>query len=155
MISPGPATAPAPASAPSTWTGNIIHFFLISSCSTVFECSVSIPWLVPVGRFWTYRVWCFIYLILFLFSFRPLFNASPGSDLPVVRRDDESGGGEVVLQCMKWGLIPSFTEKSEKPNYFKMVIFPLLSFGLCLGVVWSFILKWQLLFLLPVISKHL
>lgn len=52
--------------------------------------------------------------------FRPLFNASPGSDLPVVRRDDESGGGEVVLQCMKWGLIPSFTEKSEKPNYFKM-----------------------------------
>ncbi|KGN44679.1 uncharacterized protein LOC101206083 isoform X1 [Cucumis sativus] len=52
--------------------------------------------------------------------FRPLFNASPGSDLPVVRRDDESSDGGVVLQCMKWGLIPSFTEKFEKPNYFKM-----------------------------------
>lgn len=63
-----------------------------------------------------------------MFSFRPLYNASPGSDLPVVRRDDESSGGGVVLQCMKWGLIPSFTEKSEKPNYFKMVLFPLFSF---------------------------
>lgn len=76
-----------------------------------------------------------------MFSFRPLFNASPGSDLPVVRRDDESGGGGVVLQCMKWGLIPSFTEKSEKPNYFKMVIFSLLCLGICLAVVQSFILK--------------
>jgi putative SOS response-associated peptidase YedK len=29
--------------------------------------------------------------------------------------------GEVsVIQCMKWGLVPSFTGKNEKPDHFRM-----------------------------------
>ncbi|XWS76010.1 hypothetical protein CRYUN_Cryun01aG0140900 [Craigia yunnanensis] len=43
-------------------------------------------------------------------------------NLPVVRRDDgsNSDGGGVVLHCMKWGLIPSFTKKTDKPDFYKM-----------------------------------
>ncbi|KAL6271099.1 hypothetical protein ACE6H2_028010 [Prunus campanulata] len=52
--------------------------------------------------------------------FRPLFNASPGSNLPVVRREDGADGDGVVVHCMKWGLIPSFTKKTEKPDHYKM-----------------------------------
>ncbi|XP_020425226.1 uncharacterized protein LOC18766273 isoform X1 [Prunus persica] len=52
--------------------------------------------------------------------FRPLFNASPGSNLPVVRREDGGDGDGVVVHCMKWGLIPSFTKKTEKPDHYKM-----------------------------------
>ncbi|XP_027160622.1 embryonic stem cell-specific 5-hydroxymethylcytosine-binding protein [Coffea eugenioides] len=60
---------------------------------------------------------------------RPAYNASPGFNLPVVRREDGQGGDGVgqaqleqgaVVQCMKWGLIPSFTKKTEKPDHFKM-----------------------------------
>lgn len=49
---------------------------------------------------------------------------SPGADLPVVRRGDGGSDGEdgVVLHCMKWGLIPSFTKKTEKPDHYRMVI---------------------------------
>ncbi|XP_038713852.1 abasic site processing protein HMCES isoform X2 [Tripterygium wilfordii] len=52
--------------------------------------------------------------------YRPAYNVSPGRDLPVVRRDDGSSDEAVVLQCMKWGLVPSFTKKTEKPDFFKM-----------------------------------
>ncbi|XP_015892568.3 uncharacterized protein LOC107426796 isoform X2 [Ziziphus jujuba] len=54
--------------------------------------------------------------------YRPSYNVSPGSNLPVVRRADGSsdGGEDVVLECMKWGLIPSFTKKTEKPDHYKM-----------------------------------
>lgn len=42
-------------------------------------------------------------------------------NLPVVRRDDGSNSdGGVVLHCMKWGLIPSFTKKTDKPDFYKM-----------------------------------
>lgn len=56
--------------------------------------------------------------------YRPSYNVSPGSNLPVVRRADGSsdGGEDVVLECMKWGLIPSFTKKTEKPDHYKMVM---------------------------------
>ena len=57
-----------------------------------------------------------------MLRFRPLFNASPGSNLPVVRREDGGDGDGVVVHCMKWGLIPSFTKKTEKPDHHKMVI---------------------------------
>ncbi|PON65969.1 SOS response associated peptidase (SRAP) [Trema orientale] len=50
--------------------------------------------------------------------YRPSYNVSPGSNIPVVRREDGSDG--VVLHCMKWGLIPSFTKKTEKPDHYKM-----------------------------------
>ncbi|KAF2284574.1 hypothetical protein GH714_027246 [Hevea brasiliensis] len=51
---------------------------------------------------------------------RPSYNVSPGSNLPVVCRGDGSDGGGYVLQCMTWGLIPSFTRKTEKPDFYKM-----------------------------------
>ncbi|XP_058005912.1 uncharacterized protein LOC110651059 isoform X2 [Hevea brasiliensis] len=35
-------------------------------------------------------------------------------------RGDGSDGGGYVLQCMTWGLIPSFTRKTEKPDFYKM-----------------------------------
>ncbi|XP_007049611.2 PREDICTED: putative SOS response-associated peptidase YoqW [Theobroma cacao] len=53
--------------------------------------------------------------------YRPSYNVGPGMNLPVVRRDDGSNGdGGVVLHCMKWGLIPSFTKKTDKPDFYKM-----------------------------------
>ncbi|KAB2636665.1 embryonic stem cell-specific 5-hydroxymethylcytosine-binding protein-like [Pyrus ussuriensis x Pyrus communis] len=52
--------------------------------------------------------------------YRPSYNVSPGSNLPVVRREDGADGDGVVLQCMKWGLIPSFTKKTEKPDFYRM-----------------------------------
>ncbi|KAK9747840.1 hypothetical protein RND81_02G018100 [Saponaria officinalis] len=53
--------------------------------------------------------------------YRPMYNVSPGSYLPVLRR--ESGGDEgytAAVHCMKWGLIPSFTKKDEKPDHYRM-----------------------------------
>lgn len=53
--------------------------------------------------------------------YRPAYNVSPGSYLPVLRR--ESGGDEgytAAVHCMKWGLVPSFTKKDEKPDHYKM-----------------------------------
>ncbi|XP_022635291.1 uncharacterized protein LOC106759546 isoform X3 [Vigna radiata var. radiata] len=52
--------------------------------------------------------------------YRPAYNVSPGSNMPVVRREDASDNGGYVLHCMKWGLIPSFTKKTEKPDHYKM-----------------------------------
>lgn len=52
--------------------------------------------------------------------YRPSYNVAPGRDIPVVRREDGSYGDGVVLQSMKWGLIPSFTKKTEKPDHYKM-----------------------------------
>ena len=56
------------------------------------------------------------------FRYRPAYNVSPGFNLPVVRRDDGSDCQGAVLQCMKWGLIPSFTKKTDKPDHYRMVI---------------------------------
>ncbi|KAJ4818904.1 embryonic stem cell-specific 5-hydroxymethylcytosine-binding protein [Rhynchospora pubera] len=58
--------------------------------------------------------------------FQPSYNVSPGRYVPVatVRRvnSGENGGNEVepVVHCMKWGLVPSFTKKNEKPDHYKM-----------------------------------
>ncbi|XP_025792767.1 embryonic stem cell-specific 5-hydroxymethylcytosine-binding protein isoform X1 [Panicum hallii] len=62
--------------------------------------------------------------------FRPSYNVSPGAYLPVgtVRAQPAAGGdggraddgAEPVIQCMKWGLVPSFTGKTEKPDHFRM-----------------------------------
>jgi hypothetical protein len=62
--------------------------------------------------------------------FRPSYNVSPGAYLPVgaVRARPGCGDGGwgadgegPVIQCMKWGLVPSFTSKTEKPDHFRMV----------------------------------
>ncbi|XVF72334.1 hypothetical protein PTKIN_Ptkin12aG0113000 [Pterospermum kingtungense] len=54
--------------------------------------------------------------------YRPSYNVGPGINLPVIRRDDgsNSDGDGVVLHCMKWGLIPSFAKKTDKPDFYKM-----------------------------------
>ncbi|XP_024024218.1 uncharacterized protein LOC21398924 [Morus notabilis] len=52
--------------------------------------------------------------------YRPSYNVSPGSNIPVVRREDGSDGEGFVVHCMKWGLIPSFTKKTDKPDHYKM-----------------------------------
>ncbi|KAJ8634394.1 hypothetical protein MRB53_027730 [Persea americana] len=51
--------------------------------------------------------------------YHPSFNVSPGSYLPVVRKEGNAGKG-AVIHCMKWGLIPSFTKKNEKLDHFRM-----------------------------------
>ncbi|OIW07605.1 hypothetical protein TanjilG_29978 [Lupinus angustifolius] len=52
--------------------------------------------------------------------YRPSYNVSPGFNMPVIRREDASDSEGCVLHCMKWGLIPSFTKKTEKPDHYKM-----------------------------------
>ncbi|KAL2488239.1 hypothetical protein Fot_41531 [Forsythia ovata] len=52
--------------------------------------------------------------------YRPSYNVAPGFNVPVVRREDGGDCGGAVVHCMKWGLIPSFTKKAEKPDHFKM-----------------------------------
>lgn len=54
--------------------------------------------------------------------YRPSYNVAPGFNVPVVRRDDEGGGDGVVSHCMKWGLVPSFTKKTDKIDHFRMVM---------------------------------
>uniref|UniRef100_A0A0E0E1V8 Embryonic stem cell-specific 5-hydroxymethylcytosine-binding protein n=1 Tax=Oryza meridionalis TaxID=40149 RepID=A0A0E0E1V8_9ORYZ len=61
--------------------------------------------------------------------YRPSYNVSPGTYLPVgtvrARPAGYDGGGDMdgevsLIQCMKWGLVPSFTGKNEKPDHFRM-----------------------------------
>ncbi|KAF8089447.1 hypothetical protein N665_0506s0052 [Sinapis alba] len=54
---------------------------------------------------------------LHLECYRPSYNVAPGSYMPVLRRDNDGG---VAVHCMKWGLVPGFTKKTDKPDFFKM-----------------------------------
>lgn len=56
-----------------------------------------------------------------MLRYRPSYNVSPGFNMPVIRREDASDSGGYVVHCMKWGLISSFTKKTEKPDHYKMV----------------------------------
>ncbi|XP_073221777.1 uncharacterized protein [Cicer arietinum] len=58
--------------------------------------------------------------LLHVDRYRPSHNVSPGFHMPVVRREDASESEGHVLHCMKWGLIPSFTKKTEKPDHYRM-----------------------------------
>ncbi|RRT67796.1 hypothetical protein B296_00019688 [Ensete ventricosum] len=57
-------------------------------------------------------------------SYRPSYNVSPGAYLPVVFVERATGEAEEspAIRCMKWGLVPSFTKKTEKPDHYKMVM---------------------------------
>ncbi|CAH8263710.1 unnamed protein product [Arabidopsis lyrata] len=57
---------------------------------------------------------------LHLDRYRPSYNIAPGSYIPVLRRENEVVGDGVVVHCMKWGLVPGFTKKTDKPDFFKM-----------------------------------
>ncbi|BDA46358.1 Abasic site processing protein HMCES [Coccomyxa sp. Obi] len=50
-------------------------------------------------------------------KFLPKYNLGPGSRTPIVRRDKE---GDTELQTMTWGLVPSWTKKEEKLDFFRM-----------------------------------
>eukprot|EP01018_Ginkgo_biloba_P006338 Gb_17169 [translate_table: standard] len=52
--------------------------------------------------------------------YRPSYNVSPGSYMPVVCKENKESGREPLVRCMKWGLIPSFTKKNERPDHFRM-----------------------------------
>ncbi|XP_048537645.1 abasic site processing protein HMCES [Triticum urartu] len=59
--------------------------------------------------------------------FRPSYNVTPGAYLPVGTLRARAAGGEggaeeqgPVIQCMKWGLVPSFSSKTDKPDHFRM-----------------------------------
>ncbi|XP_020246882.1 putative peptidase YMR114C [Asparagus officinalis] len=64
--------------------------------------------------------------------YRPSYNVAPGAYLPVFRLQrspaTSSCVGEAapapapgpVVHCMKWGLVPSFTKKMEKPDHYRM-----------------------------------
>lgn len=40
--------------------------------------------------------------------------------MPVVRHDRASDASEPIVHCMRWGLVPSFTKKSERPDFYRM-----------------------------------
>ncbi|CAM6127680.1 unnamed protein product [Calypogeia fissa] len=60
--------------------------------------------------------------------YTPSYNVSPGRYMPVVRnaRGPQAGDSakgdsvEPIVHCMKWGLVPSFSKKNEKPDHFRM-----------------------------------
>ncbi|KAJ4847959.1 hypothetical protein Tsubulata_012173 [Turnera subulata] len=53
--------------------------------------------------------------------YRPSYNVSPGFNLPVLRREDGATDGDAYsIHCMRWGLIPGFTKKTEKPDFYRM-----------------------------------
>lgn len=41
--------------------------------------------------------------------------------MPVVRHDGAGDAREPVVHCMRWGLVPNFAKKSEKPDFYRMV----------------------------------
>lgn len=52
-------------------------------------------------------------------EYHPSENVAPGAATPVVLRDDAGQGR--ALRSMRWGLVPSYTGKGEKPDFFRMV----------------------------------
>ncbi|CAK9859854.1 unnamed protein product [Sphagnum jensenii] len=53
--------------------------------------------------------------------YHPSYNVAPGAHMPVVHYDSkDKASKEPVVHCMRWGLVPSFTKKSEKPDYYRM-----------------------------------
>ncbi|RVW88733.1 hypothetical protein CK203_043766 [Vitis vinifera] len=49
-------------------------------------------------------------------------NTLPTQNIQMDRGSERGGteGEEAIVHCMKWGLVPSFTKKSEKPDHYKM-----------------------------------
>lgn len=49
--------------------------------------------------------------------YRPSHNASPGTHLPVIHLDK---AGQPIIQSMRWGLVPSFTKPTDRPDFWRM-----------------------------------
>ncbi|KAH7424973.1 hypothetical protein KP509_11G034900 [Ceratopteris richardii] len=52
--------------------------------------------------------------------FRSSYNVSPGSYMPIVRHQVEENSRNPLVHYMKWGLVPSFTKKTDQPDHFRM-----------------------------------
>lgn len=52
--------------------------------------------------------------------YQPSYNVAPGAHMPVVRHDGAGDAREPVVHCMRWGLVPNFAKKSEKPDFYRM-----------------------------------
>ncbi|CAN0196086.1 unnamed protein product, partial [Laminaria digitata] len=50
-------------------------------------------------------------------QYRRSENAHPGNATPIAYKTTRGGD---ALRSMRWGLIPSFTKRGEKPNFFRM-----------------------------------
>ena len=53
-----------------------------------------------------------------LHKYTPTENMTPGKNFPVIYQDNKTDSK--VLNIMTWGLIPSFSKTSQKPDFFKM-----------------------------------
>ena len=49
--------------------------------------------------------------------YHPSHNVSPGNATPVVHLDKS---GHPIIHTMRWGLVPSFTKPTEKPDFWRM-----------------------------------
>jgi putative SOS response-associated peptidase YedK len=49
-------------------------------------------------------------------AYQPSYNVSPGSPTPVV----VAGADGLQVQTMRWGLVPSFTKKDDRPDFWRM-----------------------------------
>ena len=50
-------------------------------------------------------------------SYAPSYNVTPGAPTPVLRADAD---GSTVLHTMRWGLVPAYTKRNEKPDFYRM-----------------------------------
>lgn len=50
-------------------------------------------------------------------KYQPGHNMSPGAFFPVIHANNS---GDIVVTCMRWGLIPSFTKSDVSPDYFRL-----------------------------------
>lgn len=50
-------------------------------------------------------------------KYQPANNMSPGAFFPVIHINSS---GDIVVTCMRWGLIPSFTKSDASPDYFRL-----------------------------------
>ena len=114
---------------PVFFISNGFSLFLLLQFSFLFDCESS-----------EHR--CFFCR---LYSYRPSYNVAPGSYMPVLRREKDG----VAVHCMKWGLVPGFTKKTDKPDFFKMVKTLLFWFYICLSSLipvlryWSYFLQFN------------
>jgi putative SOS response-associated peptidase YedK len=49
--------------------------------------------------------------------YEPSFNVTPGAYIPVLIKDAD---GSVAVQSMRWGLVPSYTSKDAKADFWRM-----------------------------------
>ena len=49
--------------------------------------------------------------------YQPSHNMTPGAFVPVIH---VTKTGEPSIECMRWGLVPSFTKSTDRPDFWRM-----------------------------------